>query len=145
MSEHLHVSKGWYEDGQIFEREIYQDGIREGEYKSWYPDGQLYQFDFYQNDQLEGKCQSYHSNGRIWAVEFYRDGKLEGEHKMWNEDGKLGWYRFFRDGYGVSELAFNRKCILLTIRNSLIKKRISIIDSMLIPDLAKISFTINRV
>jgi hypothetical protein len=145
MTERAHVSEGWYEDGQIFERGLYQHGIREGEHKSWYPDGQLYQFDFYLNDQLEGKCRSYHSNGLIWAMEFYQDGERKGECKWWYENGELGWHRFFRNEYQVLELTLNRKCAILKFRNFLTKRKISIIDSILIPDLAKISFTINRV
>lgn len=146
MAEHHHISNGWYEDGQIFERGVVcQNGIRHGEHKSWYPDGHLYQFDFYRNDELEGKCRSYHSNGLIWAMEFYQDGKRKGEYKWWHEDGKLERHQFFHDGYGVSELTSNRKCAILKIRKFLAKKRISIIASMLIPDLAKIPFTINRV
>jgi len=134
----------WHSNGQMWVKEIYQDGKRDEKRKVWHDNGQLHELAFYRNGKLEGEVKSWHNNGYPIRKAFYRNGQLEGEHKYWLDDGRLWSRDFYRNGNVTfhlnGEYHFDdvTKLALLRIPKRL---RISIIGSLNIPlisDLVKI-------
>lgn len=70
----------------------------DGEYKTFYDDGQIYLQEFYQDGKLENERKIWYKNGQIWSRSFYRNGNIEGEHRSWCADGQLKTREFYRNG-----------------------------------------------
>lgn len=92
----------------------------DGEYKTFYDNGQIYLQEFYQNGKLENERKIWYKNGQIWSRSFYRDGKLEGEHKSWHADGQFKTRELYRNGMCVDRcLTASKNLTFATLKNNL--------------------------
>jgi uncharacterized protein len=158
--------ENWYENGQLRFQGFYRNGKLEGERKSWYENGQLQSQEFYRDGKEEGERKYWHEDGQIWIHDFYRDGEREGKRKLWNENGHIRELTFFRtgnydgeckwlyivnniilihkyyvNGEDIGKFSIKKKLSLLSSKKWLrVQSFVSVLDSQLICDLAKMIF-----
>jgi antitoxin component YwqK of YwqJK toxin-antitoxin module len=120
--------ESFYDNGQIWFREFYRNGKRDGERKCWYQNGQLMEHTFYHNGKKEGTWTFWRMNGHPFGRVVWHDGKSKGEEKMWLKDGKL-------------TLGIKKKFVILRARRRIsIRSIYQTIECCLIPDLAKMIY-----
>ncbi len=83
----VNLSTDAHDDG-TFSKGVYNDGLKQGEWKKYYSNGKEFIIANYINDTLEGKVVSYYKNGSIQAENDYLKGKLNGISKQFDIKGK---------------------------------------------------------
>jgi antitoxin component YwqK of YwqJK toxin-antitoxin module len=85
----------YHENGQVWEKCSYVNGIYHGEYIEYYEDG-----------QISRKC-------------FLVNGKLHGEYIFYHSDGSIDWHRLFVNGEILINLkespVYNEEKMLLSL------------------------------
>lgn len=87
------------EHGEMIEKGSYAyDEIKDGHYEGYFEDGQLYQRCFYKNGLLEGSFEEYHPNGQLYRRCVYKNGLREGIFEVYYIFGKLNFKRNYVNG-----------------------------------------------
>jgi antitoxin component YwqK of YwqJK toxin-antitoxin module len=93
----LEIYETFYPSGLIQQRESRKNyGTREGDRKYWYDNGQLWLEEFYQNGVLEGESKSYYRDGTPEQRGHYIQGKLDGIQEEWHPNGKLKSQEYYK-------------------------------------------------
>jgi antitoxin component YwqK of YwqJK toxin-antitoxin module len=69
----------YYPNGNIMERGIVKNGLRNGEYINYYEFGQIKNKSFYINGVLNNDWVDYYSNGNVKSKCFYVSGNIMGQ------------------------------------------------------------------
>lgn len=81
----------FYKSGELKERFVQKDGVREGLYQKWYLNGQIGKQSFYKNGVLNGDITTWYPNGVVKATYPILQGKIHGTAKYYDEKGNLSW------------------------------------------------------
>ncbi len=81
----------FYKSGELKERFVQKDGVREGLYQKWYLNGQIGKQSFYKNGVLNGEIITWYPNGVVKATYPILQGKIHGTAKYYDEKGNLSW------------------------------------------------------
>jgi antitoxin component YwqK of YwqJK toxin-antitoxin module len=77
-NDHWHdLYERWYQNGQLWVRSNYKNGLRHGLYEVWHDNGQLWIRCNYQNDLHHGLYKEWHLDGSLYSRRFYNNGKIE--------------------------------------------------------------------
>ena len=79
----------YWENGQLFFKIRYKNGIRVGRKVSYYPSGKLMSESNFNNDDLEGLTIYYHENGQIQRIGNHKNHEKVGEWIYYNSDGTI--------------------------------------------------------
>lgn len=111
------MEESFYQSGQLWIREFFQNGKRDGERKVWYRNGQIFVSSFYRSGNPEGIHIGWHENGSPGMRDFYRNGRVDGECKFWGRDGRA-YSHFYRDGKLINtNFSINKKRMLVKMKN----------------------------
>jgi len=87
------------EHGEMIEKGSYSwDEIKDGPFEGYFEDGQLYRRCFYKNGLLEGSFEEYHPNGQLYRRCDYKNGLREGIFEEYYIFGKLNIKRNYVNG-----------------------------------------------
>lgn len=98
----------YYSDGSIETIKIYNEGVKQGEFKEFYKSGKLKYKAVFNTDTIVGEAKNYfengkikakgnrrngewityHVNGKIASIENFKNGELYGDIVMYNEKGE---------------------------------------------------------
>jgi antitoxin component YwqK of YwqJK toxin-antitoxin module len=67
----------WYQNGQIWIRCTFKNGLHHDLFKRWNPDDQLCVKCTYQNDLLHGLYEEWNDDGSLHFRQYYVNGKIE--------------------------------------------------------------------
>ena len=71
--------EGYYDNGQLFERVTYKDGVLDGPFERYHDNGQLGSNGIYKEGEWDGPFESYYQNGELRSKRTYKDGEKCGE------------------------------------------------------------------
>ena len=81
----------FYQTGEIKERFVIKDGVREGLYQKWYLNGQIGKQSFYKKGVLDGELTVWYPNGVVKASYPISKGMIQGTAKYYDSQGNLSW------------------------------------------------------
>ena len=81
------IVRAWYENGQLYQKRNYIDGLDDGLQRAWHENGQLALEANFKDDKLISN-RLWYEDGQLEYECNWKDGKLINE-KCWNEDGTL--------------------------------------------------------
>lgn len=88
----------FYDDGELFEKCNYVNGLIHGLYESWYRNGQLYKRCNYVNGVIHGLCELWYENGQLEKKYKYINGSVNGIYESWYRSGHLFGKCYFVNG-----------------------------------------------
>ncbi|MGB0806665.1 MAG: hypothetical protein ACPGRC_08240 [Salibacteraceae bacterium] len=92
----------YYENGQLYSKTIYKDGLRQGTAVLFYENGTIKREKTYVNDQVEGKVIHYAKDGTIEKTEMYLQGIRHGEVNHYS-NGSITSTNIYYDGHQISK------------------------------------------
>ena len=95
---------------------IYRGNKKGGIYEVWYENGQLWFRANYKNGVIDGLCERWYKNGQLECRENYKNGLGDGVHERWKPNGELYKRFLYKDAYIVEDLTDDVK-----LRNYLAK------------------------
>ncbi|MBL4796021.1 MAG: hypothetical protein JKY50_01265 [Oleispira sp.] len=81
--------KHYYDNGNLKEEGVYEDGLREGYWKFFYKNGQLHSEGSFVKGKEEGIVKCYCENGTLKVEKSFKWGVYNGWFKYYNCEGKL--------------------------------------------------------
>ncbi len=80
------------------------DGTKHGEYKEYYENGKLFQRVNYVNGMVDGICEDYSIQGHLFTRSNFKNGKIHGQTQKFYPDGKVNMSTMFNEGtfHGLS-------------------------------------------
>ncbi len=83
------VQEAHYDNGQLYDRSHFKQGVRDGLYESWHPNGQQFMRANFNRGELDGIYLSWYPTGRLHELLHYDNGLPLGEYFKYDESGKL--------------------------------------------------------
>jgi len=93
----------YYENGNIFQKVNYVNGVLEGERKIYFKNGILKTKMTYIKGKKEGKWKGYYENGKLNKIGFFKNDKNNGKFKSYYKDGELQTEGKYLNGKKVGE------------------------------------------
>ena len=79
----------WNDDGSIRSKGNYQHDNRDGKTVTYYPNGQVWEEEMYVNGLLHGVSLEYYTNGKLKSKKTYVNNALHGMVEEYDEEGNL--------------------------------------------------------
>lgn len=86
-----------HKNGQLEEKQYYDDGKKAGTWEEYYENGQLEDKFSYLNAKKEGERLEYYENGQIKCKQTYKEGNNIGSYEEFQENGKPKSKRNYND------------------------------------------------
>ena len=104
-------SVAFHENGQISNRQNYQDGLLHGLVQYFHENGQLSSSLNYTNGKEDGLEEMYAENGETLGSGNWINGLQDGEHRFMREDGTPLIIGNFKMGDGLEEQYFEKSSL----------------------------------
>ena len=92
------IYESWFDNGQLFEKSEYKNGILTGLRTIFYPNGQPEVTEMYNDKgELHGMYRTYYDDGTLKAEKTYVNNVLQGIVKTYHPNGKLKEEVIFTD------------------------------------------------
>ena len=89
LSAQTGMQKTYFDNGQVEEEGMMEDGKREGEWKEYYESGKLFAVYQYENGMLNGPSVAYHENGALLGKANYVNDMPVGYFVSYNMNGEI--------------------------------------------------------
>jgi len=80
------------------EDEDEDEEIEDGEHIDYYDDGQIWMKSYFKNGLEVGKHTDYYEDGQVDSETNYKGGLKHGKETHWDEDGNIDWVENYKDG-----------------------------------------------
>ena len=80
----------FYSNGNLWTKEFFKQGKRNGAYEWYWGNGQLYFKGRNENDIAEGTAEYYYPNGQLCVLGDFKDGYPIGDWSYYHKDGTKG-------------------------------------------------------
>jgi antitoxin component YwqK of YwqJK toxin-antitoxin module len=70
------LCKSWYNNGLLYDKGIFKNGMENGLWKTWHKNGQLKIKCIYKNGKVDGVCREWYVSGQLKCEWEYKDGEL---------------------------------------------------------------------
>ena len=77
----------WREDGQLYEKDDYRDGVPHGNQLSWHPDGSPAAEGKWERFKRVGDWTEWYPGGPVWQKYSFVADKMHGVYTMWHANG----------------------------------------------------------
>ena len=79
----------YYDNGQVWTKTTYKDGVQDGLREEYYEDGQLRVKETYKDGVEDGPYEFYYENGELMMKGTMKDGFGDGPAELYYENGEL--------------------------------------------------------
>ena len=92
------IRKEYYDNGQLWFKESYKDGERDGLFETYYSNGQLESKGSYKDGKQDGLWEDYHWNGQLKSKWSHKDGERDGLRLIFDDNGQLESVELYKGG-----------------------------------------------
>src|SRR4051812_40932955 len=85
----LHVTRKYFDNGQLAEQREYVNGLESGTHRGWWPNGTPRFVYNYAGGVLEGESREWFLSGALWRDQHYNRGHEAGLQRLYWEDGRV--------------------------------------------------------
>lgn len=113
--------KIWYNNGQVSQIRLYEQGIKIGRHFGWWENGTAkFEFDFNEKGEYHGSFKEWYKNGQLLRDFNCVNGKEVGRQRMWTITGKIRANYEVKNGerFGLIGL---KKCYTVNIYSNELK------------------------